>query len=74
MVPGSLMPRYGYLEKTPLDTSQTVAKMKAQKALGVPYTDEQIANAPNEVMNKTELDAMVAYLQSLGADTKSLNR
>ncbi|MNS34504.1 Cytochrome C oxidase, mono-heme subunit/FixO [compost metagenome] len=74
MVPGSLMPRYGFMAKTPLDTSQTVAKMKAQKALGVPYTDEQIANAPQEVLNKTELDAMVAYLQSLGADTKSLNR
>lgn len=74
MVPGSLMPRYGFLEKTPLDTSATQAKMKAQKALGVPYTDEQIANAPAEVMGKTELDAVVAYLQSLGADTKPLNR
>ena len=72
MVPGSLMPRYGYLEKAPADASQIQAKMKAQKALGVPYTDEQIANAPNELLNKTELDAMVAYLQSLGRDTKSL--
>jgi cytochrome c oxidase cbb3-type subunit 2 len=74
MVPGSLMPRYGFLEKTPLDTSRTVAKLQAQRALGVPYTDEQIAEAPAAVMNKTELDAMVAYLQSLGADTKRLNR
>lgn len=72
MVPGSLMPRYPWLEKTPLDASATQAKMRAQQLLGVPYTDEQIANAPQELLDKTELDAIVAYMQSLGADTKAL--
>jgi cytochrome c oxidase cbb3-type subunit II len=74
MVPGSLMPRYPFLEKTPLDTRHTQAKLRAQKALGVPYTDAQIADAPREVMNKTELDALVAYMQSLGVAAKDVER
>jgi cytochrome c oxidase cbb3-type subunit 2 len=74
MVPTSLMPRYPWLEATPLDGSHTADKMRAQRALGVPYTDAQIADAPREVLNKTELDAMVAYLQTLGAATKDLKR
>jgi cytochrome c oxidase cbb3-type subunit 2 len=72
MVPGSLMPHYPWLEKTTLDASHTQDKMRVQKALGVPYTDQQIADAPKEVLNKTELDAVVAYLQTLGTATKDL--
>ena len=74
MVPESLMPRYPWLETTPLDTSHTQDKLRALRALGEPYGDADIANAPKAVMNKTELDALVAYLQSLGKDTKTLDR
>jgi cytochrome c oxidase cbb3-type subunit 2 len=74
MSPTSLMPKYPWLEKTPLDTSHTQDKMRVLKRLGEPYSDAEIAQAPAQVLNKTELDALVAYLQSLGADTKSLNR
>jgi cytochrome c oxidase cbb3-type subunit 2 len=44
--------------------------MRALRRVGVPFTDEQIANAPDEVKGKTEMDALVAYLQSLGLALK----
>ena len=40
--------------------------MRALSRVGVPYTEEQIAAAPKEVQGKTEMEAMIAYLQSLG--------
>lgn len=64
--PASIMPAYPWLEKTPLDTSRTRAKLEAMRRLGVPYTDADIANAESEVAGKTELDALIAYLQGLG--------
>jgi cytochrome c oxidase cbb3-type subunit 2 len=44
--------------------------MRALRRVGVPFTDEQLANAPAEVKGKTEMDALVAYLQSLGLAVK----
>lgn len=73
MVPGSLMPRYTWLESSKVDPQLTQAKMRAQRAVGVPYTDQEIADAPKAVLDKTEADALVAYLQSLGAATKDLD-
>jgi cytochrome c oxidase cbb3-type subunit 2 len=73
MVPTSLMPKYPWLEKDKLNPSLTQAKMRAQRVVGVPYTDQEIAEAPKAVLDKTEADALVAYLQSLGAATKDLD-
>lgn len=66
MVPESVMPRYYWLEKTPLDNSLVQRKMTAMRNMGVPYTDADIFRAPRETEHKSELDALIAYLQSLG--------
>ena len=70
LVPESIMPAYPWLEKTPADADSIQAHMRALRAVGVPYTDAEIAAAPAEVKGKTELDAMVAYLQGLGLALK----
>ena len=70
LVPESIMPAYPWLEKTPADHESIQAHMTALRRVGVPYTDAQIAAAPNEVKGKTELDALVAYLQGLGLAIK----
>ena len=70
LVPESIMPAYPWLEKTPADHESIQAHMRALRAVGVPYTDAEIANAPAQVKGKTELDAMVAYLQGLGLALK----
>jgi len=70
MVPESVMPRYPWLEKTALNTSLTQTKMQRLRMLGVPYTDAEISGAPAQVEGKTELDALIAYLQSLGTAVK----
>jgi cytochrome c oxidase cbb3-type subunit II len=70
VVPESNMPAYPWLEKTPADASSIQAHMKALRTLGAPYTDEEIANAPADLKGKTEQDALVAYLQSLGKALK----
>ncbi|MDM0021605.1 cytochrome-c oxidase, cbb3-type subunit II [Variovorax saccharolyticus] len=70
VVPESNMPAYGWLEKTPLDGVVAANHMTALRRVGVPYTDAQIAAAPAEVNGKTEMDAIVAYLQSLGLALK----
>jgi cytochrome c oxidase cbb3-type subunit II len=66
VVPESNMPSYPWLEKAQVDPDEAASHMRALRRVGVPFTDEQIANAPAEVKGKTELDALVAYLQSLG--------
>ena len=66
VVPESNMPSFSWLEKAPLDGAEVAAHMRALKRLGDPYTDAEIAKAPADVAGKTELDAMVAYLQHLG--------
>jgi cytochrome c oxidase cbb3-type subunit II len=70
LVPESIMPAYPWLEETPADHESVQAHMRALRTVGVPYTDAEIASAPAEVKGKTELDAMVAYLQSLGLALK----
>lgn len=70
VVPESNMPAYPWLAKTPADAATIAAHMKALRTAGVPYTDEQIARAPAELKGRTEQDALVAYLQSLGRALK----
>ena len=70
LVPESNMPSYPWLQKTAADDTTIVAHMTALRRVGVPYTDAQIAAAPSEVKGKTEMDALVAYLQGLGLALK----
>lgn len=66
VVPESNMPAYAFLERKMINADITPRKMRALQRLGVPYTDEQIAKASAEVEGKTEMDALIAYLQGLG--------
>jgi len=70
VVPESNMPGYPWLEKTPADAASIGAKLVALRRLGVPYTEEQIKAAPAELGGKTEMDALIAYLQGLGTAVK----
>ena len=71
VVPESNMPSFPWLEENVLDGSQTATKMSAMRFLGVPYSDDEIANAQSEVQGKTEMDALIAYLQGLGTAIKT---
>jgi len=71
VVPESKMPAYPWLVAAPVDSSHTEKKLEVMRTLGVPYTDEDIANAKQSVQGKTEMDALVAYLQVLGTAIKS---
>ncbi|MCW5298786.1 cytochrome-c oxidase, cbb3-type subunit II [Herbaspirillum lusitanum] len=73
VVPESNMPGYPWLAKTRLDPNSIAPKMRALHRLGVPYTDEEIKAAPAELADKTEEDALVAYLQGLGTQIKTRN-
>jgi cytochrome c oxidase cbb3-type subunit 2 len=66
LVPESNMPAYPWLDKAGIDPESMAPRMVALRRIGVPYTDEEIAAAADEVKGKTELDAVVAYLQGLG--------
>ena len=66
VVPTSNMPGYPWLAENPIDIEQTVESMKVLKMLGHPYSDDEIANAAASLTDKTQLDALVAYLQNLG--------
>ena len=66
VVPESNMPAYPWLEKTPVDAAAMPAHMTALRRVGVPYSDEEIAQANQDVQGKTDLDALIAYLQALG--------
>ncbi|MEZ5543675.1 MAG: cytochrome-c oxidase, cbb3-type subunit II [Lysobacteraceae bacterium] len=66
VVPQSNMPAYSWLEKNSIDAGTVVAKLKALRTLGDPYTDADIEGAAAALEGKTELDALVAYLQGLG--------
>lgn len=71
VVPESIMPGYPWLELSLLDANSIIRKMLALRTLGHPYSDEDIQNAQAAVADKTELDAMIAYLQSLGTAIKT---
>lgn len=66
VVPESVMPGYPWLDTTPVDASDISARLSTLRTLGVPYSDEDIQNAPKQLEGKSELDALIAYLQSLG--------
>ena len=66
VVPESNMPGYPWLLDAPLDPNLIQRKLAVLQMLGDPYTDEDVAAAPDAVRGKTEMDAMVAYLQGLG--------
>lgn len=71
VVPESNMPAFPWLNENKLNGEQTAEKMKALRLVGVPYSDEQIASAKADVAGKTEMDAVVAYLQGLGTAIKA---
>lgn len=70
LVPESNMPAYSWLEKNPVDSGSIKAHMKGLRTVGTPYTDEQIAKAADDVKGKTEMEAVIAYLQVLGIHRK----
>ncbi len=66
VVPESIMPGYPWLEDAGLDGAAVAQNMRTLRKLGSPYSDEQIDKAPAELAGKTEMDALIAYLQGLG--------
>ena len=70
VVPESVMPNYPWLDNAAIDGAHITRAMSAMKALGVPYTQEDISNGAASVKGKTEMDAVVAYLQVLGTMVK----
>lgn len=70
VVPESNMPGYPWLQKSAANTSSIQSHMVAMRRLGVPYTDEMIADAPKELEGMTEEDALIAYLQGLGVNRR----
>jgi cytochrome c oxidase cbb3-type subunit II len=73
VVPESNMPAYPWLARSPANAADIEAKMRALRRLGVPYTDEQIAKARQELADKSEMDVLIAYLQVLGTALKKMN-
>jgi cytochrome c oxidase cbb3-type subunit 2 len=71
VVPESNMPAYAWLDR-PLKVSDIKDKMTALRAVGVPYTDSEIADAPAALEGKSELDALIAYLQGMGTAIKQV--
>ena len=72
VVPASLMPAYPWLARNQADEGQSIqARMRTLRTLGHPYRDEDIAAAPASLEGKTELDAVIAYLQTLGHTMQS---
>jgi len=72
VVPESNMPAYSWLAAASVEGADVQARMRALRRLGVPYTDEQVAKAPEELKDKTELDALIAYLQGLGVQMRGV--
>ena len=71
VVPESVMPGYPWLAKNVLSTDLIRKKLTVLRTLGHPYTDEEIKAAPEDIQGKTEMDAMIAYLQVLGTAVKT---
>ena len=67
VVPGSNMPGYPWLAAAAVDGAEIATRMRGLRRLGDPYTDADIAGAAAAVDGRTELDALVAYLQGLGS-------
>jgi cytochrome c oxidase cbb3-type subunit 2 len=73
LVPESNMPSYPWLAANRLVPNDVLAKMRAMKRLNVPYSEEEIAAGPATLVDKTEQDALIAYLQGLGTQIKTRN-
>jgi cytochrome c oxidase cbb3-type subunit II len=73
VVPESNMPAYPWLSQNKLAPQDIVPKMRAMQRIGVPYTEEDVKNGPAELQDKTEQDALIAYLQGLGTQIKTRN-
>ena len=73
VVPESNMPAYTWLAGAAANAADIEAKMRALRLVGVPYTDEQIAGAQAELKGKSEMDALISYLQVLGTALKKSN-
>ena len=70
VVPESIMPSYPWLEEAKVEPDSMAPRMRALRIVGVPYTDADIAGAADDVRDKTEQDALIAYLQILGTYVK----
>jgi cytochrome c oxidase cbb3-type subunit 2 len=70
VVPESNMPGYPWLARSAANAEDVEAKMRALRWVGVPYQDEEIAKAKGELKDRTEMDALIAYLQVLGTAVK----
>jgi cytochrome c oxidase cbb3-type subunit 2 len=70
LVPESNMPAYPWLERAMVEPADMAPKMKALRTLGVPYSDDEIAKGGEQVKGKSELEAVIAYLQVLGTAVK----
>jgi len=71
VVPESIMPGYPWLAEDELNGSDIQKKMSVLRTLGAPYSDAEIAAAPDQLKGKTELDALIAYLQGLGIELQA---
>jgi len=71
VVPESNMPAYPWLAANSVEADPVAAKMRALRTLGVPYSDEDIAGAAEQLKGKNEMDALIAYLQGLGTALKA---
>ncbi|MEO8142628.1 MAG: cytochrome-c oxidase, cbb3-type subunit II, partial [Betaproteobacteria bacterium] len=71
VVPESNMPGYPWMAKVPADAADIEAKMRALRRVGVPYADAEIAAAGGELKDKSEMDALISYLQVLGTALKN---
>ena len=70
VVPESNMPAFAWLANNPADAAGVADKMRALRKVGVPYSDEEIAGASQQVEGKTEMDVLIAYLQGMGIELK----
>ena len=73
VVPESNMPAYTWLVKASVEDADVQARMRALRKVGVPYDDAAIAQAPEQLKGKTEMDALVAYLQGLGVQLRNVH-
>jgi cytochrome c oxidase cbb3-type subunit 2 len=71
VVPESNMPGYPWMARVPANAADIEAKMRALRTVGVPYSDAEIAAGRGELKDKSEMDALIAYLQVLGTALKS---
>ncbi|CBL46305.1 Cytochrome-cbb3 oxidase, subunit I [gamma proteobacterium HdN1] len=74
LVPESNMPNYDWLIDMPINVANVQGAMRAHQKLGAPYTEEEIAKAPQALEGKSQMDALIAYLQGLGVDNVPVER